>query len=68
VTARTAGASSGPVRVSGSGGAKFFGFVASGGRELGSITVSSDDTLLGNPRHPRQYGGFAVSEFAIHGA
>jgi hypothetical protein len=63
ITATGDGATSRPVHVNGKGGAKFFGFVASGGAEITSITVSSDD--LFNPGL-HLGGGFAVGEFGIH--
>lgn len=64
VTATTPGASSGPVKVRGLGGARFFGFVAKRGADLSTIEISSNDHYMGR-RHP---GGFAIGEFAIHGS
>ena len=48
------GTSSGPVSVSGLGGARYFGFYATGGATLSTITVSSSDL-----------SGFAIGEFGI---
>jgi hypothetical protein len=48
------GTSSGPVQVDGDGGAKYFGFYGTGGVQLASITVTTDDPE-----------GFAVGEFGI---
>jgi hypothetical protein len=62
VTASTPGATSGPVKVNGMGGAKFFGFVAKGGAELSTVEVASNDQYT-SKQHP---GGFAIGEFAIH--
>jgi hypothetical protein len=39
------GTSSGPVTVYGESGAKYFGFYATGSRELSSITVTADDVV-----------------------
>jgi hypothetical protein len=61
VTASTTGASSGPVKVTGKGGARFFGFVAKAGAQLTSITVSSSDRAT-----KKSPGGFAIGEFGIH--
>lgn len=49
------GTTSGPVSVTGNGGAKYFGFYGLGGATISSITVSTDDSL-----------GFAVGEFGIN--
>jgi hypothetical protein len=62
VTATAGGKSSGPVKVRGAGGAKFFGFVAKGGAHLSSVKISSSDRYK-NKNHP---GGFALGEFGIH--
>jgi hypothetical protein len=64
VTARTRGATSGPLKVQGSGGATFFGFIAKGGANLRTITVTSTDRRSGK----RLVGGFALGEFGIHGS
>ncbi len=61
VTATASGTSSGAVKVDGSSGATFFGFVAKGGAHLTSIKVSSSDRFR-NKKHP---GGFAIGEFGI---
>jgi hypothetical protein len=67
VTATTAGATSGPVRVRSTGGAKFFGFVAKGGATLTSIAVTSTDRQIRNKNGTyKQFGGFAIGEFGIH--
>ncbi len=55
ITATTnSGATSGPINVNGSSGANGFGFVASAGDTIATITVSSSDA-----------SGFAVGEFGI---
>ena len=64
ITAKSGGTSSGPVRVRGKGGAKYFGFGAPAGASLTSVTVSSNDTFN---RRRHQSGGFAIGEFGIHG-
>jgi hypothetical protein len=64
VTATAPHASSGPIRVRGVAGARFFGFVARGSAGLSTIEISSDDRYLSR-RHP---GGFAIGEFAISGS
>jgi peptidoglycan/LPS O-acetylase OafA/YrhL len=64
IRASTTGASSGAVRVHGNAGAKYFGFAATGGALLTSITVSSNDVFN---RHKHQQGGFAIGELGIHG-
>ncbi len=68
ITASTSGATSGPVQVHGFAGAMFFGFVATGGRQLKSITVrSNDQTIPGKKKGTfSQFGGFAIGEFGIH--
>jgi hypothetical protein len=68
VTASTAGATSGPLSVRSTGGAKFFGFVATGGETLSSITVRSTDRQIPGKKKGtyKQYGGFAIGEFGIH--
>jgi hypothetical protein len=45
---------SGPISVNGNGGAKYFGFSASGGTSISTITVTTTDA-----------GGFAVGEFGV---
>jgi hypothetical protein len=55
ITATTdSGATSGPVAVEGQAGAKYFGFYATGGDSIATITVTSPGA-----------GGFAVGEFGI---
>lgn len=50
------GTSSGPVSVAGFAGARYFGFYATGGDKISSITVSCPSAAL----------GFAVGEFGIY--
>jgi hypothetical protein len=64
VTATSSDASSGPIKVRGFGGARFFGFVARGGAGLSRVEIRSSDRYISR-RHP---GGFAIGEFAIHGS
>jgi hypothetical protein len=59
-TATSGAATSGPIRVSGLGGAKFFGFVAKGGATLTTVTVRSTDRTT-----KKDAGGFALGEFGI---
>jgi len=66
VTATCGSVSSGPLTVHGNGGARFFGFVASHGAHLSTITVSSNDRASYDPRTKRRDpGGFAIGEFGI---
>jgi len=55
VTASSGRITSGPIGVGGTGGAKFFGFIATGGARLHTVHVSTSDSR-----------GFAVGEFGIH--
>jgi hypothetical protein len=67
VTATASGTTSGPVKIVGAGGAKFFGFIAKGGAHLSTVTVSTNDKK--RKKHKKRkalLGGFAVGEFAIH--
>jgi hypothetical protein len=64
VTATTPDVTSGPVKVRGFGGARFFGFVARAGADLSTIEIRSNDRYLSR-RHP---GGFAIGEFAVNGS
>lgn len=50
------GTTSGPISVQGHGGAKYFGFYATGGDKIASISVSIPSTAL----------GFAVGDFGIY--
>ncbi len=67
VTATASGTTSGPVKVVGAGGAKFFGFIAKGGGHLSTVTVSTNDRKRKkHKKHKALLGGFAVGEFGIH--
>lgn len=67
VTATASGTTSGPVKVVGAGGAKFFGFIAKGGAHLSTVTVSTNDRKRKkHKKHKALLGGFAVGEFGIH--